>query len=162
MTWPRYGKMQFEQMKNLLTEDLWLKSGMPYDYAADNGRAREPGFFLDGTAILKGCLDLLSHFLCHFPIGDMGQSTSNHHFNPFFGGIIGNLLGSIAHFLWWPPAEIQGFVDTGIGQSTCGDYCCGLTKLRAMSTPSGSSGYVCQLDSLANLSVAGPGGWFQE
>ena len=59
-----------------------------------------------------------------------------------------------------PPAEDQGFVDTGIGQSTCGDYCCGLTKLRAMSTPSGSSGYVCQLDSLANLSVAGPGGCF--
>lgn len=94
-----YGKVQFEQMKNLLTEDLWLSSGIPYDYSMDNGRARGPGFFLDGTAILKG------------------------------------------------------FVDTGIGQSTCGDYCCGLTKLRALSTPTGTSGYVCQLDSLANLSV---------
>jgi len=75
--------MQFEQMKNLLTEDLWLSSGMPYDYSMDNGRARGPGFFLDGTAILKGVLDLLSQCFFHFPIGQIGQSTSIHHFNPW-------------------------------------------------------------------------------
>ena len=49
---------------------------------------------------------------------------------------------------------IQGFVDTGIGQSTCGDYCCGLTKLRSFSSPAGTSGYVCLFESLANLSAA--------
>ena len=99
--------MQFEQMKNLLTEDLWLSSGMPYDYSMDNGRARGPGFFLDGTAILKGVLDLLSQSFFSFS----HWSNWSIHINPPFQSmdgimiIMGNLLGSndLSHLLWWPP-----------------------------------------------------------
>ena len=82
-------------MKNLLTEDLWLSSGMPYDYSMDNGRARGPGFFLDGTAILKGVLDLLSQSFFSFS----HWSNWSIHINPPFQSmegimiIMGNHLG---------------------------------------------------------------------
>ena len=101
----RYGKVQFEQMKNLLTEDLWLSSGIPYDYSMDNGRARGPGFFLDGTAILKGVLDLLSHLFSFsrwsnwsIHINPQQSSISTH----FIGGIMiimGNLLEFATSFV---------------------------------------------------------------
>lgn len=52
----RFGEKDFQDMEVFLTEDLWVSSGMPYDYT-NSGRARDPGFFLSGTAILKGSLD---------------------------------------------------------------------------------------------------------
>ena len=52
----RFSDHDFQEMERLLTEDLWLSSGMPYDYS-NSGRVRDPGFFLSGTAILKGSLD---------------------------------------------------------------------------------------------------------
>lgn len=101
--------MQFEQMKNLLTEDLWLSSGMPYDYSMDNGRARGPGFFLDGTAILKGVLDLLSQSFFIFPLVKLvnpHQSTISIHGGNHdnHGESFGNLgSNDLSHLLWWPP-----------------------------------------------------------
>ena len=94
----RYDKTGLETIRAYLTEDLWLTSRVPYDYSTDNSRAQADGFFLDGTAILKG------------------------------------------------------FVDTGSGQNRCGDYCCGLPKLREYST-TGASGFVCLLRGPADLSV---------
>ena len=71
----RFSDHDFQEMERLLTEDLWLSSGMPYDYS-NSGRVRDPGFFLSGTAILKGSLD---EKLCFFPFKILWTIENHHH-----------------------------------------------------------------------------------
>ena len=101
----QYGEDGFNNLVTQLSEDLWVQQNTPYHYSMDNARERTAGFFLEGTAILKG------------------------------------------------------FVDTGSGQARCGDYCCGLPKLRSFLSDLGASGYVCGLQSVSNLTVMQ--GYFQ-
>jgi len=68
----QFGERDFQDMEIFLTEDLWLSSKMPYDYT-NSGRERDPGFFLSGTAILKGFVDpglgpsICSDYCCGLP-----------------------------------------------------------------------------------------------
>lgn len=94
----RFDLNALNEMQAVLSEDLWVTQGMPLDLTDQSDRAHDEGFFLEGTAILKG------------------------------------------------------FVDTGSGPQRCGDYCCGLPKLREF-TSTTSSGWVCLLRGLEDLTV---------
>ena len=59
-------------LRQSLTEDLWLTAGSPYEYATNVPRQRSSQFFLGGTAILKGFVDIgtgpCSDYCCGLPI----------------------------------------------------------------------------------------------
>ena len=101
----RFDLGALNEMRAVLSEDLWMTQGMPIDLTDQSELAQDEGFFLAGTAILKG------------------------------------------------------FVDTGSGVQRCGDYCCGLPKLREFTSAS-AAGWVCLLRGLENLTVME--GYYQE
>lgn len=92
----RFGERDFQDMEIFLTEDLWLSSKMPYDYT-NSGRERDPGFFLSGTAILKGSLDEKWWFFT-------SKDTLDHWKSSSFGG---SMFQEVETFFQSSPSKSQ-------------------------------------------------------